>query len=157
MIKISDRQRKYLSESFPFISSAELDDEQERQIKKYYDVFAISVFDRWLSEKEADDFLSEYLWQGSYADSHSNYKASEDKYLLFFQELSYLDRIYFVTDSLALQELAEPKSVLAIENSAELKKICLANIREKSFFRLFLPKLRIAIRGNFDFIFCHKA
>lgn len=80
---IDNLTTKYLFNLFPCISAEDLEKEDEN--RTIYNSFAISVFDRWLTEKEAELILSNYLWKGDYLSFCEEYKISEQKFLFFLK------------------------------------------------------------------------
>ena len=147
MKKVDNEFKKYLFEIFPNI----LDEELNEEDKIYYDSFAISIFDHWLTEEEANEFLFKYLWKNYNNNCFEEYKDSEKKYLLFFTELSNIDNIYSLEENSDHEQSIDPEyDFWKIENSKELKNICLSNIRGEKLFKLCMPKLRAIISGSYD-------
>ena len=147
MEKANNITKNFLFEYFPYIFETDLNDDREERLEKYYYSFAISVFDRWLSEEEADDSLDKYMWKGNYQNSCEEYKISEKKYISFFKELNKLRDIYCFEENI---DNEQKSCFYKIENTKELEQICLLSIREEKLLKLCMPKLQLTILGSYD-------
>lgn len=145
MYKVDIEKQKELSSLFPFcfkINNYDDNCSDKKKCEEEYDLFFISVFNKWLNDEECDKYTMCY---SHYLENKDNmYLLNENKFIKFYDCLFSME-IY----SLIIEN--DSKCIFyGFDTLEEFKKNILLSIREKKFMNLCVPKFKMIICGGFD-------